>query len=166
MPSSTRFGLGEIEAWRRDALALWPQSEPLLAQVRDPGQFVFASYQHRTLAGLVAPLAHLGDAWHATSPHLGQGANMALLDAWALGRALAVEPSVTDALAAYQRRRRGYVRLYQLMSRVFTPVFQSESRTLPLLRDLLMAPIDRIPLVRRFAARIVAGQIWLNPNDD
>ena len=156
-----------LEAWRRDALALWPESEALLAQVHDPGQFVFATYQHRTLASPIAPaLAHLGDAWHATSPQLGQGANMALLDAWAIGRALAVAPTVGDALAAYQRHRRGYVRLYQLMSRLFTPVFQSESRVLPSLRDLLMAPQDRIPLVRTLAARIVAGQLWLDSERD
>lgn len=129
--------------------------------MRDAGQFVFASYQHRTLAHPVAAaLVHIGDAWHATSPQLGQGANMALLDAWALGRSMAAA-SVGDALATYQRRRWRYVALYQLMSRVFTPVFQSESRTLPLLRDVLMEPLDRIPLVRRIAARIVAGQVWL-----
>ena len=58
------------------------------------------------------------------------------------------------------------MRLYQLMSRVFTPVFPSESRTLPLMRDLLMAPLDRIPLVRTLAARIVAGQLWLGSERD
>ena len=159
-----RWTADGLEAWRRDALALWPESEPLLAQVRDPGQFVFASYQHRTLASPVATaLAHVGDAWHATSPQLGQGANMALLDALALGQAMTVSPSVGEALAAYQRRRRGHVRLYQSMSRLFTPVFQSESHVLPRLRDLLMEPMDRIPFVRRLAARIVAGQVWLHP---
>ncbi len=158
-----RWTANGLAAWRRDALALWPESEALLAQVRDAGQFVFASYQHRTLANPVATaLAHVGDAWHATSPQLGQGANMALLDAWALGQAMTAAHSVSEALKAYQRRRRAYVRLYQLMSRLFTPVFQSESRVLPLLRDLLMEPMNRIPLVRRIAARIVAGQVWLD----
>lgn len=153
-----------LEVWRDEALALWPQSAPLLAQLRDPHQFIFAAYQHRTLASPVAlALAHVGDAWHATSPQLGQGANMALLDAQALARALANAGSVADALAEYRRRRQGYVRLYQAMSRVFTPAFQSDSRVLPWLRDRLMAPLDRIPIVRQLAARIVAGQIWLGP---
>lgn len=152
-----------LAAWRRDALALWPESAALLEQVHDADQFVFASYQHRTLARAVTTaLVHVGDAWHATSPQLGQGANMALLDAAALGRAMTVASSVSEALAAYERHRRAYVRLYQLMSRLFTPVFQSESRVLPLLRDLLMEPLDRIPLVRGLTARIVAGQIWLD----
>lgn len=75
----------------------------MLSQVHDPGQFVFASYQHRALTSPIATaLVHLGDAWHATSPQLGQGANMALLDAVALGRAMAEAPTVGDALVAYQ----------------------------------------------------------------
>ena len=39
------------------------------------------------------------------------------------------------ALAAAVRLRRGHVRLYQAISRVFTPVYQSDSRVLPWLRD-------------------------------
>jgi salicylate hydroxylase len=88
---------------------------------------------------------------------------MALLDAQALGSAMATASSVADALVAYRRRRQGYVRLYQAMSRVFTPAFQSDSRALPWLRDRLVAPLDRVPIGRRLAARIVAGQFWLTP---
>jgi len=59
------------------------------------------------------PLAHwskgrvtlLGDAAHAMTPNLGQGAGQAIEDALVLARCLATEPSVTSALQAYERQR-------------------------------------------------------------
>ena len=51
--------------------------------------------------------------------------------------------------------------LYQAMSRLFTPAFQSNGRVLPWLRDHLMSPIDRVPLARRLTAEIVAGHLGL-----
>ena len=153
-----------LEAWREQALTLWPQSEPLLAQLTDPAQFIFASYQHRTLpTPLDTAVVHIGDAWHATSPQLGQGANMALLDAAALGWAVDGAASVADALTAYHRNRRRHVWLYQLLSRALTPVFQSEGFLLPFMRDLMMRPLDRVALVRKLAAQLVAGQVALRP---
>ncbi len=151
-----------LEAWRAEALALWPESAALLAGVRTIDQFIFASYQHRTLLTPVASgLVHLGDAWHATSPQLGQGANMALLDAAALFEAMRDAADVPAALVAYERRRRWHVELYQAMSRLFTPAFQSDGRVLPWLRDHLMTPLDRVMAARRLTARIVAGHLGL-----
>ena len=38
-----------LEAWKGDVRAVWPDVEPLLAQITDPDQLVFARYAHRTL---------------------------------------------------------------------------------------------------------------------
>jgi salicylate hydroxylase len=99
---------------------------------------------------------------HSTSPQLGQGANMALLDVRALTMALEGTTSLAEALALYARRRRFHVRLYQLMSAVFTPFYQSNSHLLPLFRDWLVAPASRVPLVARGLARIVSGMSGLD----
>ncbi|AOR36423.1 FAD-dependent oxidoreductase [Streptomyces fodineus] len=48
----------------------------------------------------------LGDAAHAMTPNLGQGACQALEDAATLAAALATEPSVASALARYDTERR------------------------------------------------------------
>lgn len=126
-----------LDAWKTEALALWPQTAPLLGQITDAGQFTFSRYAHRTLKSPVAPgLAHIGDAWHSTSPQLGQGANMALLDAYALAIALRRAADLDEALTLYARLRGGHVRLYQAISQVFTPAYQSDGRTLPWLRDM------------------------------
>ena len=93
--------------------------------------------------------------WHSTSPQLGQGANMALLDAWALSLALrrGADPAEAEAL------RRRHVRLYQAMSLLLTPVYQSDSRMLPLLRDCLVGPLARLRSVMRLQATMVAGLV-------
>lgn len=51
-------------------------------------------------------VALLGDAAHAMTPNLGQGANLALEDAVTLAALLDACPSVPEALAAYDRARR------------------------------------------------------------
>lgn len=52
------------------------------------------------------PIALLGDAAHAMTPNLGQGAGQALEDATVLAAALATEPTVDAALARYDAERR------------------------------------------------------------
>jgi salicylate hydroxylase len=135
-------GLGE---WKAEVRELWPATEPLLAQISAPEQLTFARYAHRTVrrpAG--AGLIHIGDAWHSTSPQLGQGANMALLDAWALARALSQEAELGRTLKRAVAMRRGHVRLYQGLSRLFTPAYQSDGRALPFVRDRFVPPFARL----------------------
>jgi len=69
------------------------------------------------------------------SPQLGQGVNMALLDALALRDALRDSDEVEPALAAYGAARRRHVAIYQFWSRWLTPVFQSEADSVAWLRD-------------------------------
>ena len=57
----------------------------------------------------------LGDAAHAMSPQLGQGANLALWDAMVLADALSAHGS--RALPAYTRARRPHLGFYQPWSR-------------------------------------------------
>ena len=101
----------------------------------------------------------VGDSAHATSPQLGQGANMALLDVFALSRALKSNGDLPTALAAYAKARRFHVKLYQGLSRTFTPFYQSDSALLPMVRDRLVAPMSRVPLASRLLARIVTGYL-------
>ncbi len=124
-----------------------------------------ARYGHHMLARPYAErLVAVGDAFHAASPQLGQGANMALLDVRALARALATESDLGEALATYATERRRQMSYYQALSRGFTPFYQSDSRLLPPLREFVVAPATRLPLVRWFVAASVAGLI-LAPSD-
>jgi salicylate hydroxylase len=149
---------GGLEAWKADVRTLWPATAPLLDQIADPAQLTYAHYAHRTVPHPVEPgLIHLGDAWHSTSPQLGQGVNMALLDAWALAFALRQRESVAAAVELAVSLRAGHVRLYQAMSALFTPAYQSDSAALPWLRDAIVAPLSRTWPAPAILAAMVAG---------
>jgi 2-polyprenyl-6-methoxyphenol hydroxylase-like FAD-dependent oxidoreductase len=150
-------GLGP---WKAEVAALWPDTRPLLDAITDPDQLTFAHYAHRTLHTPVEPgLIHIGDSWHSTSPQLGQGANMALLDAWALALALRTHDTLPEALAQAVTLRRRHIRLYQAMSLLLTPVYQSDGRLVPMLRDRLIGPLSKLSPVMRLQAAMVSGLV-------
>lgn len=147
-----------LEPWKTEVRALWPATAPLLDQIDDPGRLTFARYAHRTLSDPAEPgLIHIGDSWHSTSPQLGQGANMALLDAWALASALRGEADLASALCQAVSLRRFHVRLYQALSTIFTPAYQSDSVVLPWIRDRIVPPFGRLWPATRIQAEMVAG---------
>ncbi|HWK37197.1 NAD(P)/FAD-dependent oxidoreductase [Sphingomonas sp.] len=149
-----------LAAWQDDVVALWPATAPLLAAIDHPDALTFAHYAHRTLARPAQPgLIHIGDAWHSTSPQLGQGANMALLDAYALATALRQADDVDAATAQAIAARRSHVRLYQAMSLLLTPVYQSDGRAIPFLRDRLVGPLSRLWPVPWIQAAMVSGLV-------
>ncbi len=142
-------------AWRAEVAAFWPAMADFMAQMPD---MTVARYAHGTLRRPYAPgLVFIGDAAHRASPQLGQGANMALLDAMALS--VTLRQGLDDALPAYAAMRRWHVRAYQGMSAAFTPMYQSASRSLPLLRDRLLTPASRIPPVPRVLTALVSGDM-------
>jgi 2-polyprenyl-6-methoxyphenol hydroxylase-like FAD-dependent oxidoreductase len=144
--------------WLDEVSALWPELQAPLADCQDKSAFTFAAYDHYTLRQPhAANCVQIGDAAHATSPQLGQGANMALLDAMALALALRESGGVPAALAHYAQLRRWHVRLFQWSSALFTPFYQSDSTWLPRWRDYVLAPLTRLPVLDSFVARLVAG---------
>ena len=148
-----------LEDWKAEARALWPEMAPFLAAVARHADMTMARYGHGTLRrphgdGIV----HLGDSAHRASPQLGQGANMALLDALALVRAVAAGP-LGEAGARVWNARRAHVTAYQTLSAVFTPQYQSDSRVQPWLRDRLLAPATRIPPARQILPALVRGTL-------
>jgi 2-polyprenyl-6-methoxyphenol hydroxylase-like FAD-dependent oxidoreductase len=149
-----------LEAWKEQIAAHWPECVAFTDQIGSFDDLVLARYGHHTLTRPAGRrLAIIGDSAHSTSPQLGQGANMALLDAAALAHALAAAGDVEDALDRYVRARRLHVRVFQAMSRMFTPFYQSDSTLLPLFRDRLVSTISKVPPVPQLLASMVAGTI-------
>jgi 2-polyprenyl-6-methoxyphenol hydroxylase-like FAD-dependent oxidoreductase len=147
-----------VEDWKAEVTAFWPEVAPFLDTIRTHDDMVPARYAHSTLGrphgrGIV----HIGDAAHCASPQLGQGANMALLDALALS--IALRRASDDPLRDYAAMRRWHVRLYQAMSWAFTLQYQSDSRFPPWLRNHVLMPVSRIPPVPRLLTRLVGGDL-------
>ena len=149
-----------LVAWREIVLGHWPGARSYLDCIGDFSDMTLARYAHHTMADPTGPaLAFVGDSAHSTSPQLGQGANMALLDARALYLGLRDHADVQRAVARYAALRRWHVRLYQALSAMFTPFYQSDSRVLPVVRDLFVSVIARIPPAPQFLAAMVAGSL-------
>jgi 2-polyprenyl-6-methoxyphenol hydroxylase-like FAD-dependent oxidoreductase len=149
-----------LAVWKAQVLGLWPECTPLLDQIEDAEQLTFARYAHRTLAAPAEQaLIHIGDAWHSASPQLGQGANMALLDAWALAKGLAETRDIAAGLARAVALRRRHVRVYQWLTALFTPVYQSDSHILPFLRDRLVGPLSKLWPATVIQAAMVSGLV-------
>ena len=149
-----------IAAWKRDAAAIWPEAMPFFDQIDDAAALTMARYTHGSLRRPFGKgIVHIGDAAHRASPQLGQGANMAMLDALALTRALDACPDVDGALEACAAARRWHVAAYQGMSALFTPQYQSDSDWLPVLRDRILYPLSRIPPLPAILRKLVAGDL-------
>lgn len=149
-----------IDAWKQQVERRWPACATFTSQIRGFEQLVLARYGHHTLRHPYAQrLAVIGDAAHSASPQLGQGANMALLDAAALAHALAGASSLDAALESYAAARRRHVRFFQALSALFTPFYQSDSVVLPFLRDRLVATLARVPPAPRLLSAMVSGTL-------
>lgn len=150
------FFAGDFADWKRRVADLWPETAPLLAQMNDASGFSRAVYRDVSVGRWSRGACVLiGDAAHGTSPQLGQGANLALIDAIELAERL--RPDIARSLARYQRARRLQTALYQVVSRMLTPLFQSDSRLLLIVRNHIFTPLTRAPVLRWFVAGGLTG---------
>lgn len=107
-PDNTRYPIEGIAAVMRDKLPkISPKIAELAEQVTDDSGVVYRPLETLFVDGdwHRGRVVLLGDAVHATTPHLGQGAGMAIEDAIVLSQEIDAAQSVSEAFAAYQERR-------------------------------------------------------------
>jgi 2-polyprenyl-6-methoxyphenol hydroxylase-like FAD-dependent oxidoreductase len=147
----------DLSAWRTTATALWPEAAAIIDRAAT-ADFARATYRHVALSHWNAgPVLFIGDAAHGTSPQLGQGANLGLMDAWALAETLAEAPELLTAFLRFERRRNPAVRYYRRASHLLTPFFQSRLAPLGWLRDAFMGPAHHVPGLRTMMGSTLAG---------
>jgi 2-polyprenyl-6-methoxyphenol hydroxylase-like FAD-dependent oxidoreductase len=158
----------DFAAWSAEVAELIPEAEQSLCEIGSHERMVFAGYLHefprRREDGRVVLL---GDAAHAMSPHLGQGANLALMDAECLARQVAAQSAAAAAMQAYVRERHRQSCYYSLLSRWLSPTFQGDSALLGWGRDRVLPILNAIPWFRRQMELSLAGfkrgftdQLW------
>ncbi len=155
----------DLGAWRRAATALWPEAAAIIDRAAAASDFARATYRHVALTHWNAgPVLFIGDAAHGTSPQLGQGANLGLMDAWVLANTLAHAPDLLSAFLRFERRRVPPVRYYRNVSHLLTPFFQSRLAPLGWLRDAVMGPACHAPGLRAMMGSTLAGtrRGWLS----
>ncbi len=154
--------LGVIQ---RTGRALWPEAANIVSAAVEANDFSRATYRNVALPRWNdGPILFIGDAAHGTSPQLGQGANLGLVDGWTLADVLAETADIPSAIARFAERRGATVRFYRQASHLLTPLFQSDVESFGGMRDAFMAIACRLPGSRTIAATTLAGlrTSWLS----
>lgn len=158
-PAMQKAGL---QAWKEQVLALNPACAELLGHITSMEQLTWARYHDVVMpryhsSGSDAKTVVIGDAAHATSPQLGQGTNLALLDAVTLAQCLGSAKDMASALASYTSTRRSHLHFYSQASRLLTPLFQSDLTLLPWLRDVFLAASAGWPVLQGVNLQTLVG---------
>ena len=107
-PDNPRYPTAGIAATMRDKLAgTAPAIQALAQHITDDAGVVYRPLEGLLVQGdwHVGRVVLLGDAVHATTPHLGQGAGMAIEDSIVLADEIAKATTPQEAFAAYRNRR-------------------------------------------------------------
>lgn len=107
-PGNPHYARADLAATMRAKLAnTAPQIQALAAQISDNDGVVYRPLEAMMVHGRWSKgrVVLLGDAVHATTPHLGQGAGMAIEDAIVLAEELGKAETPQAAFAAYRDRR-------------------------------------------------------------
>jgi 2-polyprenyl-6-methoxyphenol hydroxylase-like FAD-dependent oxidoreductase len=138
--------------------AVLPEAGEVFEAIGSFDRLLLARYGHAAVRRThTARIVLIGDAAHACPPHLGQGANLALLDAAALAAAIRASPDLASALVRWDRSRWFQNVRYALLSRALSPFFQSSRGWLGPARDLGLPIMSRLPPTRAIMERVLAG---------
>ncbi|WP_436898916.1 FAD-dependent oxidoreductase [Acinetobacter gyllenbergii] len=155
------------QQWLKQVADRWPDVAEWLKQLisneYNQPQWLSAQYRDVVMSQFgQGRIGVIGDAAHAMSPQLGQGANMALLDAWAFSQSLhaAKQNQQIDWSALWQhyhQQRRSSTQFYQFLSRLLTPLYQSDHWWAGGIRDLTFPWMYQIPYFRKEMAITISG---------
>jgi 2-polyprenyl-6-methoxyphenol hydroxylase-like FAD-dependent oxidoreductase len=145
------------DQWRRQLAELFAGDAGPAVRLIEAGRLELAADNTHDLRKVPTwhrgPMVLVGDAAHAPSPTSGQGASMAAEDGVVLAQCLRDLPSVPEALAAYEHRRRARVeRIVAQGAR--TTSAKTPGRVGRVVRDLAMPLVFKLLVTDRSMAWI------------
>ena len=153
--------------WLKQVSKRWKPAadwlEQVIANPEEKQQWLSAHYRDVVMSKFgEGRIGIIGDAAHAMSPQLGQGANMALLDAWALGQAVQAarnnqQIDYSKLWQTYHQHRQSSTTFYQFLSRLLTPFYQSDLWWTGGVRDVSCPWMYGVPYLRKEMALTVSG---------
>ena len=147
-----------LDALKREIAAFSPEAADVLDLVVDFKQLILTSYQHVHMSRWYdRGTLFIGDACHAMSPHLGQGINLAMVDAWRFAACLRSAPSPQAAFRAFREAQRAYIRYYATVTYLLSPFFQSDRPVLGWGRDVALPLLPWLPFMKRQMLLTVTG---------
>ncbi|MEO0421836.1 MAG: NAD(P)/FAD-dependent oxidoreductase [Pseudomonadota bacterium] len=147
---------------KRALIDFWPEAASSIEPL-EQGDLISATYRDVwTPKPYAGRLVAIGDACHATSPQLGQGCTMALLDAYLLACGLEQGAGNIDAaLERWWRRRQWQLQYVRQLSRFLTPLYQSDHASFGVFRNAVVAPTGRLPGFYSLQLKTLASEVFL-----
>lgn len=151
-----------FKAVKDEICSFWPEASLSIKSLKRSDLISAVYHDVWTPKPFNGRLIALGDASHATSPQLGQGCTMALLDSWLLANFLKGNGNdLHDALEAWWNARKFQLAYVRHLSRFLTPLYQSENDLYSIFRDWIMAPLGRLPFFYNLQLKTLASEMFL-----
>lgn len=147
-----------IVSFQKEAKALIPEKYHFLIDKIELEKMVIAPYYDVVLKpSYKNKVIFIGDAAHAMSPQLSQGTSFALLDAKILATVLTKNGfNMETSFKEYHKIRSKQVYFYQNVSRIVTPMFQSDVKN-TWFRDKMFYMICKIGFTRSMMVSTALG---------
>ncbi len=169
MDKSEEWQKAGLEKWKKEVLELAPEYKVLIDKITSMEQLTVAPYHDVTLSPSHSNrVVFIGDSAHAMSPQLSQGTSFALLDAKVLSEMVEAHQDIDKALAAYSVERKKQVGYYQTMSRLVTPLFQSDYKV-DWFRDYVFKQLCGMRWTSKIVSSTILGyreSLFRNLNDE